>query len=387
MLIAIMLAVIGILEVIILTQMYGYRLGGVIVVPILAIYTCKNFLMLPLFLVGVLIAYAGLRYLQKHTMIYGRDEVVATLLLGAVVPVVFLFFLRHLGYDLLDVVFFGSILPGLAAYNYSRIKPEYRFHDVLTSIGIFLGLFVAGWLLVDPFVSNAIGHLTPPILLSPTSDMAMLKNAAVDTYPAPAIMNRFSAFIIFMVSLVLSEIVRKAYGIRVGVVSMAILAIFSLENRLFFFIYFFNLLVSFMGITLIQKMTLLYGRNLIGLASCISLLMTLPVVFIFPVSRGLSLFFLGLIAGLNAYNLHVTPPAERKLFIPLQLLILSPLLVLTGLLGHGGPAGLFTDLGLIHLIVAILAIGLCFIFVRANRIPVPQEGHVRDASIFSGADR
>ncbi len=387
MLIAILLAVIGILEVIILTQMYGYRLGGVIVVPILVIYTCKNFLMLPLFLAGVIFAYVGLRFMQKHTMIYGRDEVIATLLLGAVVPVVALFFMRHLGYDLLDVVFFGSILPGLAAYNYSRIKPEYRLYDILTSIGIFLGLFVAGWLLIDPFVSNAIGHLTPPILLSPTSDMALLKNAAVDIYPATAIMGRFSAFIIFMVSLVLSEIVRKIYGIRVGVVSMAILAIFSLENRYFFFTYFFNLLVSFAGITLLQRTTLLYGRNLIGLSSCISLLLTIPLVFIFPVSRGLSLFFLGLIAGLNAYNLHVTPPLERKLFIPLQLLILAPLMMLTGLLGNADTMGLFSGSGLIQFVVAILVIVVSFIFVRSNQIRAPREKQVWDASLFSEADK
>lgn len=91
MLIAVILAIIGILEVIILTQLFGYRLGGVIVVPVLAIYTCKNFLMLPLFIVGVIIAYMGLLYLQKNTMIYGRNELVATLLMGSVFPVLGLF--------------------------------------------------------------------------------------------------------------------------------------------------------------------------------------------------------------------------------------------------------------------------------------------------------
>lgn len=61
MLIAVLLAVIGITSIIILTQLFGYRLGGVIVVPVLAVYTCKNFLMLPLFLVGSIVAYLGLR--------------------------------------------------------------------------------------------------------------------------------------------------------------------------------------------------------------------------------------------------------------------------------------------------------------------------------------
>jgi len=259
--------------------------------PVLAIYICKNFLMLPLFIVDVIIAYMGLLYLQRNTMIYGRNELVATLLMGSVFPVLGLFSLKGIGYDFTDVVFFGSILPGLAAYSYSRIKPQYRVANILTSIGIFLGLIAAAWVLINPFIAETIGSLTPPILFSPTSDIALLKQAAVDVHPASSIMNRFSAFILIIVSLAFSEIVRQSYGIRVGVVSMAILAIFSLENKWFLMLYFFNLIASFIGITMIQKPTLLYGRNLIGLGTSVSLALTLPFVFIFPVSRGLSVFF------------------------------------------------------------------------------------------------
>ncbi|RNI13837.1 hypothetical protein EFE42_06945 [Methanohalophilus sp. RSK] len=386
MLIAVILAIIGILEVIILTQLFGYRLGGVIVVPVLAIYACKNFLMLPLFIVGVIIAYIGLLYLQKNTMIYGRNELVATLLIGSVFPVLGLFYLKGIGYDFTDVVFFGSILPGLAAYNYSRIKPQYRVADILTSIGIFLGLVIAAWVLINPFVAETIGSLTPPILFSPTSDIALLKQVAVDVYPASSIMNRFSAFILFIVSLALSEIVRQSYGIRVGVVSMAILAIFSLENKWFLMLYFFNLIASFIGITIIQKATLLYGRNLIGLGTSISLALTLPFVFIFPVSRGLSIFFLGLIAGLNAYNLHVTPPAERKLFIPLQVSILAPLLILAAVLGEGQQGGLFNELGIYQVFLVFLAFAISIAFVKINWVGKPLEKNVWDASLFSEGD-
>lgn len=386
MIIAVSLAVIGIASVIILSQLFGYRLGGVIVVPVLAVYTCKNFLMLPLFLVGSIVAYLGLRYLQKNTMIYGRDELIATLLLGSVLPVAGLFFMKGIGYDLIDVVFFGSVLPGLAAYNYSRIKPEYRFHDILASCTIFTGLLVAAWILVNPLLSEAIGGLTPPVLFSPTSDLAVLKNATVDTYLAPAIIDRFSAFILFMISLILSEFVRKNTGIRVGVVSMAILAIFSLENKWFFVLYFVNLFVSFIGISLIQKTTLLYGRNLIGLGTSISLLLTIPFVLIVPVSRGLSIFFLGLIAGLNAYNLHVTPPTERKLFVPLQISLMAPLIVLARALGKGQPQGIFHEFGTVQLLVVALAAIISILFVKYNWVPKPLDDHVWNASLFSEED-
>lgn len=386
MLISVFLAVIGILSVIILTQFFGYRLGGVIVVPVLAVYTCKNFLMLPLFLAGFIIAYLGLRYLQKNTMIYGREELVATLLLGSVLPVIGLFFIKGVGYDLTDVVFFGSILPGLAAYNYSRIKPEYRIHDIMASIGIFIGLIAAAWFLVTPSISESIGTLTPPILFSSTSDLAVMKNAVVDIQPVPAMIDRFSAFVLFMVSLVLSESVRKTTGIRVGVVSMAILAIFSLENRWFFLLYFVNLFVSYIGIVMIQKATMIYGRNLIGLGACISLLLTVPFVLFFPVSRGLSVFFLGLIAGLNAYNLHVTAPAERKLFIPLQISLLAPLIALAASLGEGQPQGLFHEFGTVQLLVVALGAAISIAFVKYNWVPRPLDEHVWNASLFSEED-
>ncbi|WP_048206123.1 poly-gamma-glutamate biosynthesis protein PgsC/CapC [Methanococcoides methylutens] len=386
MLISVFLAVIGILSVIILTQFFGYRLGGVIVVPVLAVYTCKNFFMLPLFLAGFIIAYLGLRYLQKNTMIYGREELVATLLLGSVLPVIGLFFMKGVGYDLTDVVFFGSILPGLAAYNYSRIKPEYRMHDIMASVGIFVGLLAAAWVLVTPSISESIGYLTPPILFSSTSDLAVMKNAVVDIQPVPAMIDRFSAFVLFMVSLVLSEFVRKSTGIRVGVVSMAILAIFSLENRWFFLLYFVNLFVSYFGIVMIQKATLVYGRNLIGLGACISLMLTVPFIFLFPVSRGLSVFFLGLIAGLNAYNLHVTAPAERKLFIPLQIALLAPLIALAAALGEGQPQGLFHEFGTFQLLIVVLGAAISIAFVKYNWVSRPLDEHVWNASLFSEED-
>ena len=59
MLVAIILAVIGILSVIMITQVLGYRLGGVIVVPVLAVYALKNFIMFPVFVISALIGSVG----------------------------------------------------------------------------------------------------------------------------------------------------------------------------------------------------------------------------------------------------------------------------------------------------------------------------------------
>ncbi|HII02709.1 TPA: hypothetical protein HA351_14035 [Methanosarcinaceae archaeon] len=259
MLVAIILAAIGILSVITITQVMGYRLGGVIVVPIMAVYTLKNFIMLPVFVISALIAYMGLNYVKRKTMIYGRAEMVASILIGSVLPVIGLFFMRSSGVEFQNIFFIGSVLPGLAAYNYQHIKPEYRLKDPLTAVGLFLALLGIGWALITPEMSRSIGYLTPPILFSQTSDIAVLKGAAVNMPPVPTIMDRFSTIAVFTVSPVLSEMVREKYGVRIGIVSMGMLAIFALANKWFVLIYLVNLLAAYFAIDRVQKATLLSG--------------------------------------------------------------------------------------------------------------------------------
>jgi hypothetical protein len=117
MLVAIILAVIGIMSVITITQVLGYRLGGVIVVPIMAVYTLKNFVMFPVFLISALIAYMGLNYVKRKTMIYGRAELVASILINSVLQVIGLFFMRSSGVEFQNIFFIGSLLPGLAGVD------------------------------------------------------------------------------------------------------------------------------------------------------------------------------------------------------------------------------------------------------------------------------
>ncbi|WP_440955823.1 poly-gamma-glutamate biosynthesis protein PgsC/CapC [Methanosarcina sp. Mfa9] len=396
MLVAIILAVIGILSVITITQVLGYRLGGVIVVPIMAVYALKNFVMLPVFVISALTAYVGLNYVKRKTMIYGRTELVASILIGSVLPVIGLFFIRSSGVEFQNIFFIGSVLPGLAAYNYQHIKPQYRLKDLLTAVGLFLALLGIGWALISPEMSRSIGYLTPPILFSRTSDIAILKGAAVDVLPVPTIMDRMSTIAVFTVSLVLSEIVRAKYGIRTGIVSMGMLAIFALANKWFVLIYLVNLLLAYFAIDRVQKATLLYGRNLIGLGVLTSLLLTVPEVLMLPIVRG-SAFFIGIIAGLNGYNLHVTPPAERKVFLPLQLSIFVPTLVFARIIGgslHGWglfggshfggnfPSGLLHELGAVEVLLAALLTLAAMAFIKRNWIPVPEEKTVLDASLF-----
>jgi len=148
--VATLLAVVGLLGVAVTTQFTGYRLGGSITVPVLAVYTLKNVLMLPVFVLSTIAAYIGLWYLRQRTLIYGRDEFLAALIIGTSVPLVVILGLIQVGFDADIIVLIGSILPGLAAYNYHSVKPEFRRNDLLATVGLFTGLIVLGLGLVSP---------------------------------------------------------------------------------------------------------------------------------------------------------------------------------------------------------------------------------------------
>ena len=89
--VATLVAVIGFLSVGAITQFTGYRLGGSITIPVLAVYSLKNFVMLPVFVLSAAAAYVGLWILRRRTLIFGRDELIAAMVIGTAVPVAFVF--------------------------------------------------------------------------------------------------------------------------------------------------------------------------------------------------------------------------------------------------------------------------------------------------------
>jgi hypothetical protein len=93
MIVAVVVTVFGLLVVAGLTQVYGYRLGGTIAIPILVVYTLKSFVMLPIYVFSAALAYLGLQLLKDSTLIYGRAELIYAILIGSLRVKVYLCFL------------------------------------------------------------------------------------------------------------------------------------------------------------------------------------------------------------------------------------------------------------------------------------------------------
>jgi len=388
MLVAAAVTALGLLLVGAVTQLFGYRLGGSITVPVLAVYTLKNVYMLPVFLLSTALAYVGLWLAKRRTLVYGRDELLVAMAIGSGVPVVvFVTLGAFIPESLRTVVFIGSILPGLAAFNYHRVKPEYRRWDLLAAALLYVGLTGLGWLLVTPELSAILGRLTPPALYAETADVAVLKGAAVVADLDPTILARPVAVALFLVGLVASERVRARYGLRIGLVAVPLLAVYALASGWLLVLYAVTLVAAFAFLSLFHYVTLLYGRVLISVTTAFALLAVTALVFALPVTRGLSAYFVGILAGVNAYNWHTAPPRKGLLFVPLTVGLFSLMLVLARATGRVLPRGVPQSFGPVVVVACLLVALACFAVAELYTVDRPSREAVFEASVLSGGDR
>ncbi|PSQ58670.1 hypothetical protein BRD18_05255 [Halobacteriales archaeon SW_7_71_33] len=375
--------VVGVIAVAAVTQSLGYRLGGTITVPVLAVYTLWDFMMLPVFLLSTVTAYLGLWLFRRRTLIYGRNEFVAAILIGSLVPLATLFIITEVGAGTSEVAFIGSVLPGLAAYNLHSVDPELRRPDVVATAVLFVGLFGLGWLLVTPDLLVRYGTATPPVLFSRASDIARYKGVAA-TYPlVPVIVPRTIAVSLFAAGFALSELLRERYGVRVGVIVPVLLAIYLLASRWLLVAYVVLTLLSFVGAQVVHHLTLRYGRVLLGLTVALAVALVLPLSVWLPVDRGLSAVFVGVLAGVTAYNAHASPPIERRLVCPLQLAVFVPSVLVARLFATPLEQGVPQTLGPVTLGTAGLLFVLSVVATRVYVARAPSEEAVESASVFS----
>jgi hypothetical protein len=370
-----------------ITQLYGYRLGGTIAIPVLAVYTLKNVIMLPIFVLSTLLAFIGLWVVKQKTLIYGRDELLATMAIGSAIPLGILLFFDIFTVGVFrSVVFIGSVLPGLAAYNYHQVKPQYRLKDAGMATALFFGLFTLGWFLITPELAPILGTVTPPALYTETSDIAVLKNAVVTSYLDPTILPRINTVALFLFGLLTAERARGRYGVRIGLISLPLLAIYALASRWLVVLYVLLLVIGFVYLELVHYITLLYGRVLISLTTGVTLLIAIPFVIYLPVVRGLSAYFAAILAGINAYNIHTSPESKRPLFVPLQAGIFTMMLLLARATGGVRPRGFPQAFELPQVVAGVLLVLICLAIVEYKTVDLPTPDDVFAASILSGED-
>jgi len=315
MLIVTTVMLLGLLGGITASQLGGLRLGGVVIVPLFAVYTLRSFGTFPILLMSVVGSYLSVRIVKRRLLLYGRSVFVVAVVTGALVPLfVYLFVTVGSGPRVVvsELGFIGSVLPGIAAYNLHRLPEDRRVDDALWSLALLLLLVVVGIGLTIGVGLTPLATVTPAVVLAPESDIARAFGLVVQGSAHPTILPFPRELGMLGLGFLFSEAVRSRWGIRVGgLIVLPLLVLFAFRNAWLLPVFLLAAALAYVGIQLLHAWTLIYGRALLSVGVIFGLLTVISVVPVLPFGNGLLPFFTGILGGVGAYNLHVVAPAER----------------------------------------------------------------------------
>ncbi|APX96872.1 poly-gamma-glutamate biosynthesis protein PgsC/CapC [Natronorubrum daqingense] len=366
----------------IITQETGYRLGGVIVVPLLAVYSLYSFAALPLFLVSGVVAYYLVGIIRSRTLVHGRQLLVTSLLVGAIVPVgsFALFGSWNVFGSAVEIAFFGAILPGIAAYNYHKLDADQRRADVLYSAGLLAGLIAFGAAIVNPTIATQLESGIASILFAPASDIAQFRQAVRGTPGTEAVLGQLWMLFLLGAGLLVAEWANSRWGVRLGgLIAIPLLVALSLSNAWAIGVYALALVIVYATITLVNASTLVYGRALLSVGLIAAMTVGALVASIAPVVTGFTLYFVVLLAGVGAYNFHRVAPAERLASVSLSVGTFAALLVGTRLFVEPTSAGVLTEPTTVELTVlaAAISLGIYWTLTLEGRRLAVSKRHAR----------
>ncbi len=110
----------------ILYELTRYRIGGVVAIPIMAIYTLDNPVMLPIFLFSIVVCLLAVDIISEKTLFYGRRLLYINLAFSIVTTSFLIFYLGSYMDMNLTSVTVGSIFPGIVAFNISRESYDFE---------------------------------------------------------------------------------------------------------------------------------------------------------------------------------------------------------------------------------------------------------------------
>jgi hypothetical protein len=306
----------GLLGGIAASQLGGLRLGGVVIVPLFAVYTLRSLGTFPILLMSVVGSYVSVRIVKRHLLLYGRPVFVVAVLTGGLVPLlVYLLVTAGSGPRVVvsELGFIGSVLPGIAAYNLHRLPRDQRVVDALWSLALLLFLVVVGIGLVIGVGLTPLATVTPPVLLAPESDIARAFGLVVEGSAHPTILPFPRELGLLGLGFFISEVARSRWGLRIGgLIVLPLLVLFAFRNAWLFPVFLLAAALAYIGIQLLHSWTLIYGRALLSVGVIFGLLTVISVVPVLPFGNGLLPFFTGILGGVGAYNVHVVSPAERR---------------------------------------------------------------------------
>ena len=124
----------------ILYEFTRYRLGGIVAIPIMVIYTLDNPLMLPIFFTAIFFCLIFVELIAEKTLLYGRRLLYLNLAVSIATTSILIFSVGSLFNMDLATLTVGSIFPGIMAYNISR--ETYDVPNTVRSLALMMGNFL-----------------------------------------------------------------------------------------------------------------------------------------------------------------------------------------------------------------------------------------------------
>jgi len=101
-------------------ELTRHRVGGVIALTIMVIYTLENPVMLPVFLLSTALCLAGTTLLAQRTLLYGQRLLTLNLAVSIVCTSILIFSAGLVVYENSTSLMVGTIVPGIVSYTISR---------------------------------------------------------------------------------------------------------------------------------------------------------------------------------------------------------------------------------------------------------------------------
>ncbi|GAB6878874.1 hypothetical protein JCM17823_11480 [Halorubrum gandharaense] len=378
--------ILGVTAIALVSQATGLRVGGVMVIPLVAVYTFLEPWTPIVFLLAWGAAYGALHVVRSATLHHGRRPLLIAIAVGALTSISFvgmldLFTGWSVAFHEAEIV--GSIFPGIAAYNVMRLDPDRRITDLAIAVGIYATLVVAGavLLLATPRVPVEL----PAVLFA--NDVAAVGWLGLEAPRSrfPRIMSQWLVAGLILGDVVIYEWVRARYAVPLsGVILVPLLAVFSARMDVAFLLYAVLATATFVAVTGLHWFTLLYGRNLLALALVIGTGLAFLLGLVTPEAPGLLVFFVGLFAAVGAYNLHRTSPGQRAANVLLSaglfVLLYGTILVIV----EPPASGLASPFRWYHVATGGVTLALAGRELLRLERGRPDADAIDDASVFSG---
>ncbi|ERG90239.1 MAG: hypothetical protein J07HQW1_00257 [Haloquadratum walsbyi J07HQW1] len=378
--------IIGLSLVAVISQVKGYRLGGVMVLPILAIYTLREPLSIIIFILGTVAAWCSLWALQEHTLSYGRRLFLSAIIAGVIATIVMGYILSvtlpsQLSFTHGEAI--ASIFPGIMAYNFMREDPENRRGDLRMMCYNYLMLVAIG--AISLWVFAEFNTLTPPFLRLPTSDITNWIRIEPRGGAYPKVIPSWIVLMFLPVAVLIYEGFRQRYDHRlVGIIILPALCLFSVQSTLTILIYVTGATITFYITGFIHRMTLLYGRVLLTISILLGTVYSLIAGIIVSNSvSGVILFFTGLFIGIGSYNLNRVSRKTRVSHVRIDAGLFVVFYAFLFTLIDVPITGLLYDNRIFYLIVGVLIIALATIEMYRLEQSIPDPETFAGESIFA----